>query len=290
MAERNPSTLVVNSEEVSALGQSIVRGKRQLFPVGEARQCRECNKVRPVTDFGSYKKARLGRKATCKECHGKRLAMRERLRKEKACFVCKQPFLPLDRRTLCLTCSADSSTKSRRQLIARRERGLCSSCGAVPPEHDRFSCRPCLEAMKETAMRIRRERKEAGLCVSCGGEPFSGRRHMQARPNTSHDPMCRGCYIDKAAGAALGSRSKGQLLAERFEEQGGRCPYTGDVLIIGVNASIDHILPISRFPERARDVANVEWVRYDVNIMKRNFTKAEFLEIISSIVAFAVKN
>jgi len=54
------------------------------------------------------------------------------------------------------------------------------------------------------------------------------------------------------------------------------CPYTGELLTPGVNMSIDHKLPLSRYPHRAFDLDNLEWVSLTYNYAKRDRTTEEF--------------
>ncbi|MEE9579948.1 MAG: hypothetical protein V3V74_01365, partial [Nitrosomonadaceae bacterium] len=52
------------------------------------------------------------------------------------------------------------------------------------------------------------------------------------------------------------------------------------------NDSIDHIIPVSRCPDRAHDVTNLEWVTRTVNFMKRNMIPDEFLAAVKKINDF----
>lgn len=60
------------------------------------------------------------------------------------------------------------------------------------------------------------------------------------------------------------------------------CPYTGINLEIGVNASLDHIIPKSR--GGVNDLSNFQFVycqgSFDVNRMKGDMTEEEFKEAI----------
>jgi hypothetical protein len=58
-------------------------------------------------------------------------------------------------------------------------------------------------------------------------------------------------------------------------------------LEFGVDASVDHILPSSRFPEHKRDISNLEWVHESINRMKKDWTKEEFLDFLQ-MVSFTV--
>lgn len=78
----------------------------------------------------------------------------------------------------------------------------------------------------------------------------------------------------------LWKKLKGMLEAQNFI-----CPYTGRKLVIGVNASMDHKSPRLRFRELAKSLDNVEWVDFEVNIMKRDRTKEEFILLCNLIAS-----
>lgn len=73
-------------------------------------------------------------------------------------------------------------------------------------------------------------------------------------------------------------------MREKFDVQ-SICPYTGLSLVLGVNASLDHI--IARSVGGSDDLNNLQWVYgstdFDVNIMKGSSTEADFLKAISLI-------
>ena len=56
--------------------------------------------------------------------------------------------------------------------------------------------------------------------------------------------------------------------------------------MLGVNDSLDHVYPVSRYPERATDPTNVEWVCRTINGMKRNRTPEEFLALLAQILSY----
>lgn len=93
-------------------------------------------------------------------------------------------------------------------------------------------------------------------------------------------------WFRKLAGRYLGSASKenAALLRNKLEKQGYKCTYTGKLLVLRENCSLDHILPKSRFPEKAKDIDNLEFVDYYVNIAKRDQTKEEFLQMCKDIL------
>lgn len=62
-----------------------------------------------------------------------------------------------------------------------------------------------------------------------------------------------------------------------WEKQGGRCAYTGELLIPGVNASLDHKIPSTR--GGTNDLENLQWVTYQVNRMKTDMLEEEFFRL-----------
>lgn len=51
-----------------------------------------------------------------------------------------------------------------------------------------------------------------------------------------------------------------QKLLRQLELQQGKCAISGKPIILGVNASIDHIRPISQRPDLAFELSNLRWV------------------------------
>jgi hypothetical protein len=96
---------------------------------------------------------------------------------------------------------------------------------------------------------------------------------------------CRKHWFIAVAKNRLGSATvdDGAFLDRLLQDQGGRCPYTGVVLIPGVNCSLDHKMPTSRFPELQHDRDNVQWVEMTVNRIKGAMTPEEFVEMCSLV-------
>jgi 5-methylcytosine-specific restriction endonuclease McrA len=101
------------------------------------------------------------------------------------------------------------------------------------------------------------------------------------------DSLCEPCYFRKTSTDCLRTAKHGELIGEKLKSQNYRCAYTGELIVLGVNDSLDHILPISRFPELRHDPANTEWVTRKVNCMKWDSTREEFLETARLVVNHA---
>jgi 5-methylcytosine-specific restriction endonuclease McrA len=63
-----------------------------------------------------------------------------------------------------------------------------------------------------------------------------------------------------------------------LEAQNFRCWYTGEVLIPGQNASIDHRVPTSR-GGKPLALDNLVWCTWDINRTKGALTDVEFVDL-----------
>jgi hypothetical protein len=63
-----------------------------------------------------------------------------------------------------------------------------------------------------------------------------------------------------------------EAVAAKLEAQEFKCALTGVPLVPGKNASLDHVLPRTKYPELATELTNLIWVDHAVNVMKQNIT------------------
>ena len=119
-----------------------------------------------------------------------------------------------------------------------------------------------------------RRQNAAGLCKQCS-------RPLLANIKT----VCEHHLFANVAQKRMGSVRFGDVLKEKLIAQGYRCALSGTAIVPGVNASLDHILPTSQFPERAADLSNVQWVSTEVNYAKRTMTPERFVEMCAAVVA-----
>ena len=172
---------------------------------------------------------------------------------------------------------------------------VCGECFVVSSDHfhhtrstgDGFmnTCKTCRKAHRKArytrdktkelaAQAVRyKDKKSKGLCVTCGKQALTGgvfcEYHWMAR-------VAR-LYLD-------GSFTK--ALLEKAKKQKYRCPYTGEQLFPGINMSLDHKYPVSRFPERAKELSNVHWVSAAVNAAKSDLTEEEFFHLCEKVTAY----
>lgn len=123
------------------------------------------------------------------------------------------------------------------------------------------------ELRRASALRRREKILAEGICQSCNSPLI---------PNSKS--YCLDHWFSNIAGHSLGKgRENGQAIKKKMEEQNYRCFYTGKILVPGINASLDHILPKRHYPEKTKDINNVRWVDLQVNYLKRDLTHEEFV-------------
>jgi len=80
------------------------------------------------------------------------------------------------------------------------------------------------------------------------------------------------------------SKIRASDIQRKFDEQGGRCAYTGDELT-PENLTADHYIPVSR--GGSLGVENVRLVTEQVNRAKHTMSMEEFIELCRKVVAWA---
>lgn len=115
---------------------------------------------------------------------------------------------------------------------------------------------------------------EAGLCRFCKNV------HLKEQK------VCAICYLKVLAKNNLNSRKHGEKLYLKLIEQNYKCYLTGKPIELGVNASLDHVVPRSRNPDLAYDLDNIKWCDTKVNFMKKDLVIDEFIEICKQIIEY----
>ena len=127
--------------------------------------------------------------------------------------------------------------------------------------------------VKINARRSRDNHKLKKLCRRCNGTPLE------------NSQLCeKHWFMGMARNAGLQESIKdGALVKKVLEDQNYTCPYTGEKLVPGLNCSLDHKLPRSRYPELTNDISNLEWTTILVNRSKYTMTKEEYITFIQTI-------
>jgi CRISPR/Cas system Type II protein with McrA/HNH and RuvC-like nuclease domain len=151
--------------------------------------------------------------------------------------------------------------------IKQKELGLCSDC--KNPSNGKYRCKKCQERNRNSSRKYGNERVKNGKCYTCTNEAIPG--------NTS----CLKHWFKKMCFDALGTKKDADMIISLLEKQNHICIYTGEKLIPGINASIDHIVPVSRGGENK--IENLQWVTKRINTIKNDLTHQEFIELCGKI-------
>ncbi len=165
-------------------------------------------------------------------------------------------------------------TPQKKLANKRIKAGVCVRCGINKPTGTSQKCTACNDKQRKLN-RDRRERLVASaLCGSCGKEP-----HMEAHADNS-TPLCSMCFYKQGSRAYLGTAKRWKELRDKMTEF---CPYTGEPLVLGYNAELDHVLPRATHPELSNEITNLEWVSKIANRAKRDMTKVQFIALCKRI-------
>lgn len=278
----------------------------------QEKRCTKCKVVKPVTEFYRRRSSPYNIYSHCIACTGERgksyqhtaegqaviQARIERYRangtaQERRCAKCrvvkpadaftKNSRNPDGLNTYCKECVAarletpeaqdKRRANSRRLRALKAEQGICSNCSAPALPGQRL-CQKHADYFRELD---KRRRNIEGTCQRC------------SQPVMQPTKYCRNHYVRTVCGKHPGLAVRWKQVLEILERQNYVCPYTGETLALGLNASLDHIKPISRFPELRSVVSNLQWVSYTVNVMKRDMTHDEFLAQVAAIHSYVTR-
>ena len=185
-------------------------------------------------------------------------------RASEQCVECRAPWKGETLR--CPDCKLRQSARWAR----RTESDHCSRCGNLK-DGTHHTCAACRETMREASNRRRQKYRDDGKCVQCG------------QPRTGPSLYCDEHILKTAAYRWLDAIHQWPALAELLACQQGRCAYTGEQLVLGSNASLDHKVPRSRGGPNS--IENVHWVAWKINRMKTDLSHDEFVGICKLIAS-----
>lgn len=222
----------------------------------------------------------------CLCCYQKNISRKvythKKRKQENKCLCCGVDLLNL--KNFCTTCREKEKLKNKKtgqrikqnkdkyikkinmERIKRAERfaeGLCSICGKNSIKENCKHCDGCLKLAVNKSREKRVRNFKLGLC-KCSN-PLHGSLKT-----------CLSCWFKRMAFDSTGDIKNAEALRVLLENQGYKCFYTDKLLIIGDNASLDHIVPTSRNGKYSLE--NVRWVDFGINSMKTNMTHEEFIE------------
>ena len=114
-------------------------------------------------------------------------------------------------------------------------------------------CVDCKEKHRIASRKNRQRRKQEGKCMVCGSN--------KATAGTK----CRDCWFKAIAQITTGDIGMAKIIEKLFEDQNAKSALSGEKLVIGKNASLDHIEPRVLAPERKADPNNLRWVTKSEN-------------------------
>ena len=160
----------------------------------------------------------------------------------------------------------------------RKAEGLCYSCGKQAGEYSR--CAECRSQERACASVRRARRTSEGACVSCGNNAMAG-----------SSSKCTKCWWRSITTAVKHAPKwslivKPELIVPLMDimfDQNFRCALSGRRLVPGHNASIDHIKPVSKYPELSSDLNNLQWVTIGANRAKNNHDESDFIQLCNDI-------
>ena len=117
----------------------------------------------------------------------------------------------------------------------------------------------------------RANQQTKGLCKVCK------EKHLE------NIKTCEKHYLQDLSRRHLGTTSRWEELKNILIKQDYKCFYSGEKLILGLNASLDHTKPLSKHPNLINNIENLQWTTKQINLMKSNLNESEFLKIIKSI-------
>lgn len=208
------------------------------------------------------------------ECCKKRNA---KLRESGMCFSCGAG--PVHGKALCETCR----NKRRERKATMLSEGLCHVCAKPRDNLSVKVCSSCYATKKRCNDTYIDRRTKEGCCVVCGTSERIVVNTLSTRPH------CEACFFKRTARNATGNGTQGQLLEDLFNKQGRRCAYTGRTLELGVNASLDHKYPRSKYPELRAEPSNLHWVDASINSMKHDMTHEQFVAICEEVTSHRCK-
>lgn len=188
--------------------------------------------------------------------------------------ICNQCGNKIDRqgKGRCNSCLKKDYENTKRYRNNKIIEGKCGYCGKIREDIEKKLCNICYNKDLGRKQNRYRKLKKQKICTSCG--------KLSTIPNNTR---CEDCWFKHIASKRTGSVDNWIILKNRIIQQNYLCYYTHRLLIIGKNASVDHIIPTSKGGLNAME--NVQWVDKKINTMKNDMNHEEFLNTIQLILS-----
>jgi hypothetical protein len=233
-------------------------------------KCDECTKKQRLSDkkvLDKYKE-----KGICIECKIKK-ASHGRTK----CDICnpikikEKKTIKIDKRKVI---DEYSNCRERAKGIyqLRKSEGICTRCGKNKVREEKTTCQECWDQQRITNRKRQLRLIEGRICIECG--------KSEAVENNQKCSDCLLKSLSRRYGISM------ERIKEKLREQNGRCFYSGRVLKIGTNLSVEHIKPVSIYPEQKYKDSNLVLVDLDINIAKHDLDKDDFMQIVKDVYEY----
>lgn len=174
----------------------------------------------------------------------------------------------------CLQCSQVQNEKTKERRDAKKKQGRCKCC-EEKSLLGKVVCQKHLDEHKKWRDDEIIRRRKLGLCN------YFGCKTSAIVDENRKFGLCEQHYLQTLSRSHFNNCKRWQELKEIFYNN-PVCPYTGIKLKLGVNASLDHIIPKAK--KGTNDKHNLQFVYcfddFDVNRMKGEMTSDEFKKAI----------
>jgi len=164
---------------------------------------------------------------------------------------------------------AGAQRKYRKEKLSQ---GLCVVAYCLNKLSSDNYCGPCLVKRRDWEKTRSVKRAADGYCYKC-----------TINPAAPYLVNCVECWFKQKAGANTKSVRNAQALKDLWEKQDGKCAISGLPLTIGLNVSLDHIVPKSK--GGSNKVDNFQWVLTSVNSFKLTNSLEEMFTICKAIIS-----
>lgn len=233
-----------------------------------SRKCRYC------------KKLALPNIKMCESCREKKVISNRKCYKERVenglCTNCKKKIIG-SKGVRCEFCKNKLNLAKNKRFSLKKINGLCSMCNNLIVEGSRL-CKNHINYYKEYYTKKRKLNIENGICQDCSN------LCVVSLDGKIIGKKCEICYLKTISKTHFGNVGYWKELKFLYENN-PICPFTGIKLQLGINTSLDHIIPKSR--SGLTEISNLQWVylydNCDINRMKGAMTNEEFLNGIKII-------
>lgn len=176
---------------------------------------------------------------------------------------------------ICTSCELELTAceKNFRRKKGKYKYGLYSKCRTCEDIYSKEYRIKNKDKLARKAKLHKQKLSQNGLCVQCGKtEALVSLR------------LCLKDHIKNICNNTLGDSSRWEELLGLLEDQKYKCALSGLPIEIGVNASIDHIIPQSK--NGTHELENLQWVHKNVNQIKWTMSVEELLTFCKLILEY----